>query len=265
MRLSHLLPILILAIFPRGKAIELINQIYEISKSESVPPDQLPDYIKQKLEEKQKIDEQIKEANAMLQIKNVRAKAINEHIKLKKELEKHELSTDNIHKLLNVLINAKRYGFDGKEIAEKLYDFKFLEWKEKEFKDKSKKLSKKISKHKDVVPFTEEIVSLGIGINELLAFKVGIKQASKMYNLPFVSTTLRLIDDIKSFNKINDLKKEVTTLSLQKRALDQACSCQSRGIMALLNLQSHGISEERILYLNNFVEKNGHNIDMGSL
>jgi hypothetical protein len=30
----------------QGKAIELVNQIYDISKSESVSPDQLPDYIK---------------------------------------------------------------------------------------------------------------------------------------------------------------------------------------------------------------------------
>src|SRR6188472_4090 len=29
---------------PPGKAIELINQIHEITKSESVPPDQLPNY-----------------------------------------------------------------------------------------------------------------------------------------------------------------------------------------------------------------------------
>ena len=56
----------------------------------------------------------------MLQTKNVRATAINEHITLKKEVEKRGISTDDIHKLLNVLINAKRYGFDGKEIAEKL-------------------------------------------------------------------------------------------------------------------------------------------------
>jgi hypothetical protein len=45
---------------PADKAIELVNQIYEISKSESVPPDQLPNYIKQKLEEKQRIDECIR-------------------------------------------------------------------------------------------------------------------------------------------------------------------------------------------------------------
>jgi hypothetical protein len=75
--LSHSLPILILATIPPCKAIELINQIYEISRNESVPPDQLPNYIKQKLEEKQKIDDQIKEADAILQSKNVRKLSTN--------------------------------------------------------------------------------------------------------------------------------------------------------------------------------------------
>ena len=87
----------------------------------------------------------------------------------------------------------KRYGFDGKEIADKPYDFKFLEWKEKEFKDKHKKLSKRISKFKHLVPFTE-----GIGINELLALEIGIKGAAKYYNLPYVSAAMRLIEDIKT-------------------------------------------------------------------
>ena len=66
---------------------------------------------------------------------------------------------------MNVLINAKRYGFDGKEIADKLYDFKFLEWKDKELKDKHKKLSKRMSKFKDIAPLVESIAALGIGIN----------------------------------------------------------------------------------------------------
>src|ERR1051325_10167928 len=64
------------------KAIELINQIYEITKSQPVRPDQLPDYIKQKLEAKQKIDEEILQAGALLQTKNVKVKAINDYIEL---------------------------------------------------------------------------------------------------------------------------------------------------------------------------------------
>ena len=49
---------------PLCKAIELVNQIYDISKAESVSRDQLPDYVRQKQEEKQKIDEEIQQAKA---------------------------------------------------------------------------------------------------------------------------------------------------------------------------------------------------------
>ncbi len=185
---------------PPETVIELVYQLYEISKVESIPLDQVSEHIKQELEQKQKIDEQIKEADAILQSKNVAIESINDYIKLNGELEKHGLSTDSIHKLLNVLRNAKRYGFDGKEIADKLYDFKFLEWKEKEFKDKRKKLSKRMSKYTNLIPFTEELASFGIGINELLALEIGIKEAAKYYNLPYVSAAMRPIDDIKTLN-----------------------------------------------------------------
>ena len=88
---------------PPGKAIELLNQIYHISKSELVPPDQLPNYVKQKLEEKQKIDEEIQQADATLQSTNVNIEAINKYIQLKEDLKKYRLSTKDIHKLLNLL------------------------------------------------------------------------------------------------------------------------------------------------------------------
>ena len=82
-----------------GKAIELINQIYEISKSESVSPDQLPDYIREKLEQKQKIDEEIKQANDVLQSKNVDIETINEYVRLSEKLNKYNLSFHDIDKL----------------------------------------------------------------------------------------------------------------------------------------------------------------------
>ena len=64
--------------------IELVYQLHEISQKESIALDQIPDYIKQKLEAKQKIEEEIKQAEATLQSKNVSIEAINEHIQLKK-------------------------------------------------------------------------------------------------------------------------------------------------------------------------------------
>jgi hypothetical protein len=133
-----------------------------------------------------------------------------------------------------------------------------LEWKERQLKDKCKKFSKRISKFKDVVPLTEDIAAWGIGIDELLAAKIGINQAAIHYNLPPLAATLRLIDDIKKYNKINGLKEELNSLSLQKYALDQACSHRSQSLIALTNLKSHGLTEDRLLQLNNFLENNGY-------
>jgi hypothetical protein len=244
------------------KVIEYVNQIHEIANEESIPLDQVSAYIREKLEEKQNIDEQIKEADATLQNKNVTIQAVNEHVKLKEELEKQGLSIDDIGKLLNLLGNAKRYGFDGKEIASKLYNIQELEWKEKQLKDKCKKLLKGISKYKDVVPLTEEIAALQIGIDELIALKAGINQAAKLYNLPPLTATLRLIDEIKKYNKIHGLKKELSALSLQKFAINEACSSQSQALATLLKLQSHGITEDKILELNNLLENNRYNVDV---
>ncbi|MFL6327381.1 MAG: hypothetical protein ACJ71I_07890 [Nitrososphaeraceae archaeon] len=102
------------------KVIALVNQLYDISKKESIPLDQVSSYIREKLEEKQKIDEQIKEADAILQSKNVNIETINEHVKLNEKLNQHNLSFQDIDKLLKLVVNAKKYGFEPKKIVGKL-------------------------------------------------------------------------------------------------------------------------------------------------
>jgi vacuolar-type H+-ATPase subunit I/STV1 len=131
------------------RVIELVYQLHEISKKESIPLDQLPVYIKQKLEEKQKIDEQIKEADAILQSKDVSIEAINEHIHLKEELKKYRLSTNDIHRLVNLLLAAKEYRYSPGKIVAKLRNIKRLENKENRLKSSCKALSKQADKYRD--------------------------------------------------------------------------------------------------------------------
>jgi hypothetical protein len=63
---------------PPEKIIDLTNQLFDITKSESIPPDEVPVYTKQKLEEKNRLEEQIREADGILQSKNVDIETINE-------------------------------------------------------------------------------------------------------------------------------------------------------------------------------------------
>jgi hypothetical protein len=234
------------------KAVQYVNQLYDVSREQSIPPDQVPDYIEKKLEEKKKIDEKIKEADTTLRSKNVSIEAINEHIQLNKELKKYRLSTKDIHRLA-----AKEYRYSPGKIVAKLRNIKRLENKEVKLKTSVEVLSKKEAKYKDVIPFTEEIVAFGIGIQELIGLEVAIKETAKMYNSSFFNSTLRLIDDIKTYNQINGLRRELDRLSLQKYALDHACASQSQSLIALAKIKSYGITDERISELNNFLENNG--------
>jgi hypothetical protein len=77
--------------------------------------------------------------------------------------------------------------------------------------------------------------------------------------LPPFTATLRLIDDIKKYNKIDGLKKQSSKLYLQEYTLNAACSSQSQALITLAKLQSHGITEEKMLYINNLLQKNGYN------
>jgi hypothetical protein len=46
------------------------------------------------------------------------------------------------------------------------------------------------------------------------------------------------MDDIKTLNKISGIKSELDRLSLQKYALNEACSRQSQSLIALAKLKA---------------------------
>jgi hypothetical protein len=144
------------------------------------------------------------------------------------------------------------------KIAGKLRGLQRLEKKEKQLKGRCKIFTKQAAKYKDILPLVEEIAALQIGIEELIALKISINQAVKYYNLPFVSATIHLIDDIKKYNKINGLKKELSALYFQKHTLDEIYSRQSQSLINLAKLKSYGLTEDRILGLNNLLENNGY-------
>ena len=59
----------------------------------------------------------------------------------------------------------------------------------------------------------------------------------------------------KKYNKIDGLKKELSALYLQKYALNQVCFRQNQAVMSVTRLQTHGITEDRMLYMNSILEK----------
>ena len=111
---------------PQEKIIDLANQLYEISKSESIPPTEVPAYVKQKIEEKAKLEEEIQKAGAILTQKNVDIKSVEECEKLEEELKKHGLSMKDPRRLVSILNTISALGYDPKKIISEMARLKSL-------------------------------------------------------------------------------------------------------------------------------------------
>ena len=92
-----------------------MNMLYELSESESIPLTEVPDYVKRRVEEKTKLDEEIQKAGAILTQMNVDIQTIEEYKKLEEELKKHGLSMESPGSLVSVLHTINETGCDPKK------------------------------------------------------------------------------------------------------------------------------------------------------
>ena len=87
----------------------------------------------------------------------------------------------------------------------------------------------------------------------------GSTRSQYIYGFPRSTAAVYVLNNLRDYNKKGQLRKELSSLYLQKYALVQACERQSQGLIALANLKSHGITEDRLLQLNNLLlDNNGY-------
>jgi hypothetical protein len=84
-------------------------------------------------------------------------------VKLTEKLDKHGLSTQDINKLVKLLVNAKRYGFDAKKFVGKLSNINEVENREKGLRGNWVIFSKQAAKYKEIIPLAQLIYDMYIG------------------------------------------------------------------------------------------------------
>jgi hypothetical protein len=137
---------------PPEKIIDLTNQLFDIAKSESIPPAEIPSHINQKLEEKQGLEKQIQKAGELLLSKNVDIETINEFIQLKEHLSKHDLSLEDPTRLLLLLQSIKQIGYEPQKIVARFSRIESLRQTEKGLKNNYKIFEQRVARCLEVLP-----------------------------------------------------------------------------------------------------------------
>jgi hypothetical protein len=107
----------------------------------------------------------------------------------------------DINKLVKLVVNAKRYGFDAKKFVAKLSNIKEIEKREKGLRGNCVIFSKQAAKYREIIPLEQLIYDMHIDRSELISFKIAINEAAQIYGLTPSAAALRVINVISDHNK----------------------------------------------------------------
>jgi hypothetical protein len=105
---------------------------------------------------------------------------------------------------------------------------------------------------------------MNIDISELLALDAPVNEIACLHHLPPSFAAFCLFNDIREYSKIGGSEKELERLLTQVFAVKECWLRQNQSMMAVLRLQTHGITEGQIISLNNFLESNNYKINLRS-
>ena len=234
--------------------IDVANQVAKLSRSESIPLEDLEGHVKQKEEEKQRLDEEIKQERAILESLNIDIQTIEEYKQLKEELNKHGLSIEDPDRLLTILKYIKQLKYDPNKIIAEFSRLNSLRRTERILKNNCQILENRMLEDRQVLPLLQRIRSMGIDIDKLQVFSVAVYEKAEKYNMSISAAAYRVIEDIENYNRIGGLNKEISRLAVQIFGMNEICAPRNKAITSLLNLQNYGITDEEILnvfeYLN---------------
>jgi hypothetical protein len=78
--------------------------------------------------------------------------------------------------------------------------------------------------------------------------------------LPISAAAYRVIKDIENYNNIGGMKNEISTLAMQRYAINQMSAPRDKAITALLRLQAYGITDDEILKVYEYMNRPALNL-----
>jgi hypothetical protein len=258
----------------------------------TIPFSQIPKYMQQKIEEKQRLEQEIRtlretklsaqnECDEALRSNSITIDTLHEYMRLREcLLEEYGLSIgeddDTLPKLINVISNLKYSGYDAKTITKNLFNINNLQTREKELQSQVDGLEarlkrakqeysadeEKLASSKQALAVYDELRNMGFGLKELKLLKSIVMEISKSNNINPYLAVKKFFDDIKEqydtklgFEpKIMEMNNSLLLARQQHHYISLEYSQMKDTNDKLVELLTYGVTQEEIIYLTSILK-----------
>jgi hypothetical protein len=284
---------------PPETIVNISQQI--VALGETIPFSQIPEYMQQKIEEKHRLEQEIRtlretklsaqnECDEALRSSSITIDTLHEYMRLREcLLEEYSLSIDDddtLPKLINVISNLKHSGYDAKTITKKLSNINNLQTREKELQSQVDGLEarlkraeqdhsiaeEKLASSKQALGVYNELQNMGFGLKELELLKSIVTEISKSNNIinPYHAFE-KFFDDIKDQydtklgfeRKIKEMNNSLFQAQQQHHYISLEYSQMKDTNDKLAELLAFGVTQEEIIYWTSMLKD--HKVEISSL
>lgn len=284
---------------PPETIVNISQQI--VALGETIPFSQIPEYMQQKIEEKHRLEQEIKtlretklsaqnECDEALRSSSITIDTLHEYMRLREcLLEEYGLSIDDddntLPKIINVISNLKHSGYDAKTITKKLSNINNLQTREKELQSQVDAIEvrlkraeqdhsiaeKKLASSKQALGVDNELQNMGFGLKELKLLKSTVLEISASNNIKPYLAVKKFFDDIKDQydtklgfeRKIKEMNNSLFQAQQQHHYISLEYSQKKDTNDKLAELLAYGVTQDEIIYWTNILKD--HKVEISSL
>src|ERR1051326_602061 len=275
-----------LGLTPENIASQL-RDLLEFSTSGVIPFSQIPNYIKEKADEKEKLEQEIKNLelkigmltleqsdreslrDQALQDERMTAAELKSYSDLRTELRKAGIPIDEISKFAKAVNGIRELGYDVGKVIREFSDYESVETRRKMLQDSVKMLQNEfnhlsqkcssleimVNSHEQIISLFKDLDGMGFGLEELKLLWNTINEIAVANNIPLNEAPQKFVKDIEEQyrnklgfeSKVQNLKTEVNTLTQEKKRLHEELSAQPLIGPILIGLFQIGVNEQDII------------------
>jgi hypothetical protein len=229
-----------LANYPDRDPARLIEAAAQISESD-IPLEKLEEHVRVLKEEKEMLQREIDEKRATLDGVDVdverRRKIMEEYAQMKAEMRKCGIGPEDPKRISNVFQVLQTGNYDCPKILNAFADIEDTKRLRQGVDHDRQNLEARLEEVKDMLPFAEQLLQYGVGINEVLAFMLAVDEKADMERISRGAAAYKVIEEIRDYSQLGGLKKEQNRLQQQIFMSNMIMATRQQTFASLMRLK----------------------------
>src|SRR5215469_8795458 len=184
--------------YPDHNPAKLIEAAAQISES-GIPFEKLEEHVKALMVQKETLEREIDEGRAILdgvdEDVESRTKIMEEYAQMKAEMRRYGIGPEDAKQFSRLIQTLQQDNYDCAKILSAFADIEDTRKLRQEVDNDKQNLEARHEEVKDTLPLAQQLLQYGIGINEVIAFKLAVDEKAYMENSPSGAAAFKVIEE----------------------------------------------------------------------